>query len=28
VLDYSQIRPDTLKLGTRPANEAHDDSMR
>ncbi|SFF52673.1 copper chaperone NosL [Duganella sp. CF458] len=28
VLDYSQVRPDVLKLGTRPAHEAHDDSMR
>jgi copper chaperone NosL len=28
VLDYSQIKPDVLKLGTKPAHEAHDDSMR
>lgn len=28
VLDYSQIKPDVLKLGTKPAHDAHDDSMR
>ena len=28
VLEYSQVRPEVLKLGTRPAHEAHDDAMR
>lgn len=28
VLDYSQIRPEVLKLGTKPAHDARDDSMR
>ena len=28
VLDFSQIRPEVLKLGTKPAHDAHDDSMR
>jgi copper chaperone NosL len=28
VLDYSQIRPATLNLGSKPAHDAHDDSMR
>lgn len=28
VLAYGQIKPDVLKLGTKPAHDAHDDSMR
>ncbi len=28
VLDYSQVKPDVLKLGTKPAHDTHDDSMR
>jgi copper chaperone NosL len=28
VIDYSQVKPDVLKLGTKPARDAHDDSMR
>ena len=28
VLEYSQVKPDVLKLGTKPAHDAHDDSMR
>jgi len=28
VLEYPQLRPDVLRLGTTPAHEAHDDSMR